>query len=138
MQVRAHRPVGEVEPFADVPVRQTLGRQLRDLQLLRAQLRPRRGNGRRTRASRGARCRPRSSHRTGLPQRRPRCWPTCHGPNFDITALGDIGINDRYQFGAQLTGRIGCAWIAEWLRAKQAGDDTALRTAGDALRSSHD
>ena len=50
---------------------------------------------------------------------------------------GDLGTNDAYQFGAQVTGRVGCAWIAEWLRAKQAGDDAALRRASDALRSSH-
>jgi hypothetical protein len=36
-----------------------------------------------------------------------------------------------------VTGRVGCAWIAEWLRAERAGDDAALRRAGDALRSSH-
>jgi hypothetical protein len=49
-------------------------------------------------------------------------------PNFDIAAaLGDVGTNDAYQFGAQVTSRVGCAWIAEWLRAKQAGDDAALR-----------
>ena len=58
-------------------------------------------------------------------------------PNFDIAALGDVGTNDAYQFGAKVTGRVGCAWIAEWLRAKQAGDDAALQRAADALRSSH-
>ncbi|MFG2012775.1 hypothetical protein ACGFNF_27295 [Micromonospora sp. NPDC048868] len=58
-------------------------------------------------------------------------------PNFDPTALGDVGTNDSYQFGAQVTSRVGCAWIAEWLRAKRAGDDAALQRAGDALRSSH-
>lgn len=58
-------------------------------------------------------------------------------PNFDVAALKDLGTNDAYQFGAQVTGRVGCAWIAEWLRAKRAGDDAALRRAADALRSSH-
>ena len=58
-------------------------------------------------------------------------------PNFDIAALVDVGTNDAYQFGAEVTGRVGCAWIAEWLRAKQAGDDAALERAADALRSSH-
>ncbi|MGC5333630.1 hypothetical protein [Micromonospora sp. DT62] len=58
-------------------------------------------------------------------------------PNFDPTALGDVGTNDSYQFGAQVTSRVGCAWIAEWLRAKRVGDAAALQRAGDALRSSH-
>jgi hypothetical protein len=58
-------------------------------------------------------------------------------PNFDKAALRDLGTNDAYQFGAQVTSRIGCAWIAEWQRAKRAGDDAALRRAADALRSSH-
>jgi hypothetical protein len=59
-------------------------------------------------------------------------------PNFDAaSALSDAGVNDPYQFGAQVTGRVGCAWIAEWLRAKEAGDEAALKRAGEALRSSH-
>ncbi|MEU6074925.1 hypothetical protein [Micromonospora sp. NPDC047074] len=58
-------------------------------------------------------------------------------PDFDVAALVIVGPNDPYQFGAQVTSRIGCAWIAEWLRAKRAGDEAALRRAGDALRSSH-
>jgi hypothetical protein len=58
-------------------------------------------------------------------------------PGFDPADLGDLGTNDAYQFGAQVTGRVGCAWIAEWERAKLAGDDAALRRAADALRSSH-
>jgi hypothetical protein len=58
-------------------------------------------------------------------------------PNFDAAALDDVGTNDSYQFGAEVTSRVGCAWIAEWLRAKRAGDDAALQRAGDALRSSH-
>ncbi|WP_262284314.1 hypothetical protein [Micromonospora sp. MA102] len=58
-------------------------------------------------------------------------------PDFDKAALAGLGTNDAYQFGAQVTSRIGCAWIAEWQRAKRAGDDAALRRAADALRSSH-
>ncbi|MDH6466409.1 hypothetical protein M2302_006617 [Micromonospora sp. A200] len=58
-------------------------------------------------------------------------------PGFDTTTLGDLGTNDAYQFGAKVTSRVGCGWIAEWLRAKKAGDDAALRRAADALRSSH-
>ncbi|MFF4878895.1 hypothetical protein [Micromonospora sp. NPDC000668] len=58
-------------------------------------------------------------------------------PGFDTAALTGLGTNDAYQFGAALTSRVGCGWIAEWLRAKQAGDAAALQRAADALRSSH-
>ncbi|WP_433286673.1 hypothetical protein [Micromonospora sp. CA-244673] len=58
-------------------------------------------------------------------------------PKFDKAALRDLGTNDAYQFGAQVTSRVGCAWIAEWQRARRAGDDAAVRRAVDALRSSH-
>ncbi|KAB1916098.1 hypothetical protein [Micromonospora sp. AMSO31t] len=58
-------------------------------------------------------------------------------PDFDRAALAGLGTNDAYQFGAQVTSRVGCGWIAEWQRAKRAGDDAALRRAADALRSSH-
>ncbi|MGY0003955.1 hypothetical protein [Micromonospora sp. I033] len=58
-------------------------------------------------------------------------------PNFDPATLRDVGTNDPYQFRARVLSRVGCAWIAEWERATRAGDDAALRRAGDALRSSH-
>ncbi|WP_089154762.1 hypothetical protein [Micromonospora sp. NBS 11-29] len=58
-------------------------------------------------------------------------------PGFDPTALDDIGANDPYQFGAAVTGRVGCAWAAEWVRAQQAGDHVALQRATEAFRSSH-
>lgn len=58
-------------------------------------------------------------------------------PGFDVAALKGFGTNDPYQFGAQVTGRVACAWIAEWRRAEQAGDDPARQKATDALRGSH-
>ncbi|WP_406069628.1 hypothetical protein [Micromonospora sp. NBC_01638] len=58
-------------------------------------------------------------------------------PAFDVAALADVGVNDPYQFGVAVTSRVGCAWIAQWQRAKASGDDAAVRRAGDALRSSH-
>lgn len=58
-------------------------------------------------------------------------------PNFDQAALAGLGTNDAYQFGAGVTAKVGCGWIAEWLRADRAGDDAARRRAADALRSSH-
>ncbi len=59
-------------------------------------------------------------------------------PGFDTVALNDIGTNDPYQFGARVTSRVGCGWIAERLRAKNAGDTAALQRAADALRGSHE
>ncbi|PWR06816.1 hypothetical protein DKT68_21130 [Micromonospora acroterricola] len=58
-------------------------------------------------------------------------------PGFDTAALGTLGTNDAYQFGARVTSRVGCGWIVEWQRAKQAGDAAAVRRAADALRGSH-
>jgi hypothetical protein len=37
-------------------------------------------------------------------------------PGFDVNALEAVGVNDPYQFAAEATGRVGCAWIAEWIR----------------------
>ncbi len=58
-------------------------------------------------------------------------------PNFDTDALLGFGTNDPYQFGAQVTGKVGCAWIAEWERADKAGDKAARKRAEQAMRSSH-
>jgi hypothetical protein len=59
-------------------------------------------------------------------------------PGFDPAALNDLGTNDAYQFGAEVTSLVGCGWITEWQRAKKAGDAAALQRAADALRGSHD
>jgi hypothetical protein len=58
-------------------------------------------------------------------------------PRFDDGALSALGTNDHYQFGAGVTGLVGCGWIAEWNRAKKSGDEAAAQRAGDALRGSH-
>jgi hypothetical protein len=58
-------------------------------------------------------------------------------PGFNLASLKDLGTNDAYQFGAGATGRVGCGWIAEWKRAKQAGDHAAQLRAEAALRGSH-
>jgi hypothetical protein len=58
-------------------------------------------------------------------------------PGFDGAALDTLGTNDRYQFGAKVTSRVGCAWIAEWRRADKAGDTTSRKQAARALESSH-
>jgi hypothetical protein len=58
-------------------------------------------------------------------------------PGFDIATVDLGGASDPYQFGAQVTGKVGCGWIAEWQRAKQAGDKGAEQRAVRALVGSH-
>ncbi|WP_433554491.1 hypothetical protein ACQP08_16160 [Micromonospora zamorensis] len=58
-------------------------------------------------------------------------------PGFDMAALEEIGVSDSYQFGAGVTSRVGCGWIAEWQRARASGDEAGVRRAVEALRSSH-
>jgi hypothetical protein len=58
-------------------------------------------------------------------------------PGFDTATVLNGGANDPYQFGATVTGPIGCAWIAEWRRADKAGDTAARDRATAALRGSH-
>lgn len=58
-------------------------------------------------------------------------------PGFDVKKIKFEGANDPYQFGARVTSEIGCRWIAEWDRAKKAGDTTAMNRAADAMKSSH-
>lgn len=58
-------------------------------------------------------------------------------PNFDTGTLLTLGTNDQYQFGAEVTSKIGCAWIAEFERAGKAGDKAARSRAQQAMRSSH-
>ncbi|WIM99542.1 hypothetical protein ACTOB_003200 [Actinoplanes oblitus] len=58
-------------------------------------------------------------------------------PGFDKSVLTKLGTNDRYQFGAGVTGKVGCAWIAEWQRAGKAGDSAARSKAEAAMRGSH-
>jgi hypothetical protein len=58
-------------------------------------------------------------------------------PGFDVHTLNNLGIDDPYQFAADVTGKIGCGWIAEWERAKRAGDKTAVARATEAMRGSH-
>ncbi|GAA4934999.1 hypothetical protein [Actinoplanes utahensis] len=57
-------------------------------------------------------------------------------PGFDVAAVRVDGANDAYQFGAEVTGRVTCAWIGEWIRADKAGDAAATGRAAEALRSS--
>ncbi|GIF25557.1 hypothetical protein BJ973_003834 [Actinoplanes tereljensis] len=58
-------------------------------------------------------------------------------PKFDKAKLAGLGVNDPYQFTAGVTSAVGCGWIEEFLRAKTAGDQAAMKKATDALSSSH-
>ncbi|MDG4839225.1 hypothetical protein O7631_22120 [Micromonospora sp. WMMD967] len=58
-------------------------------------------------------------------------------PGFDVAALEEIGVSDSYYFGAAVTSRVGCGWIAEWQRARASGDEAGVGRAVEALRSSH-
>lgn len=59
-------------------------------------------------------------------------------PGFDTGALRSLGTNDAYQFRAAVITQVGCGWIAEARRARQAGDNAAYQRAGEAMHSSHD
>ena len=58
-------------------------------------------------------------------------------PGFDVNAQTDLGVNDRYQFGAQVISRVGCGWINEGIRADKVDDRAAYKRAVEALSSSH-
>ena len=57
-------------------------------------------------------------------------------PGFDKSALTKLGTNDRYQFAAQITGRVGCGWVREFRRATEAGDTAARQRASEAMGGS--
>lgn len=44
--------------------------------------------------------------------------------------------SDRYQLGAQVTSAVACAWIEQWVEARESGDERAAREAVDAMASS--
>jgi hypothetical protein len=58
---------------------------------------------------------------------------------FDVSALeqGSGKVRDHYQLGAEVTGAVACAWIGQWVDAKRAGDDSAVREAAGAMATSH-
>ena len=56
---------------------------------------------------------------------------------LDLAALkSKPGIRDRYQLGAEVTGEIACAWIAQWLEANEAGNEGRAREAAEAMGTS--
>lgn len=57
---------------------------------------------------------------------------------FDVAALEDGPLRDRYQLGAEVAGGVACAWIERWIDAVESGDQPAAAAASDALATSHD
>lgn len=57
-------------------------------------------------------------------------------PGFDLGSVAGGVALDSYQYGAKVTGAVTCGWIAEWDRARRAGDDAAAQRAADALGTS--
>lgn len=55
-------------------------------------------------------------------------------PGLSKADLSGLGVNERYNFGARVTGEVACGWIGEWVRARDARDDAATARALDALR----
>jgi hypothetical protein len=51
-------------------------------------------------------------------------------PGFDAAKIrGGRLVHDRYQLGAAVTGTVACMWIADWNRARVAGDTAMIRRA---------
>lgn len=58
---------------------------------------------------------------------------------FDTESLTDgETVSDRYQLGADVTARVACAWIEQWVDATASGDAAAATQAVDAMATSHD
>ncbi|MGZ4324553.1 MAG: hypothetical protein ACXVV5_21075 [Solirubrobacteraceae bacterium] len=55
-------------------------------------------------------------------------------PGFNVAQIpGSKLIKDRYQLGAAVTGTVACAWVADWARARAAGDSSTVNTAVAAM-----
>ena len=55
-------------------------------------------------------------------------------PGFTVAQIpGSNLIKDRYQLGAAVTGTVACMWVADWARARAAGDTAAVNTAVAAM-----
>jgi hypothetical protein len=51
-------------------------------------------------------------------------------PGFDAARIrGAALVHDRYQLGAAVTGTVACMWIADWNRARTAGDPATVNRA---------
>jgi hypothetical protein len=57
-------------------------------------------------------------------------------PDVDVAALkGARTVNNRYQVGAQVTGAVACAWIEQWLDAREKDDGARAREAVEAMKT---
>jgi hypothetical protein len=51
-------------------------------------------------------------------------------PGFDASRIrGSRLVQNRYDLGAAVTGTVACMWIADWNRARHAGDRATVRRA---------
>jgi hypothetical protein len=52
-------------------------------------------------------------------------------PGFDAARIHGVRllVHDRYQLGAAVTGTVACMWIADWNRARRAGDRAMVKRA---------
>jgi hypothetical protein len=58
-------------------------------------------------------------------------------PGFSAARIrGERLVHDRYQLGAAVTGTVACMWIADWNRARAAGDKAMVRRAIAAMATS--
>lgn len=58
-------------------------------------------------------------------------------PSVDIDELKTLHtVSDRYQVGAQVTGAVACAWIKQWVNARENDNDAAAQEASDAMATS--
>jgi hypothetical protein len=57
-------------------------------------------------------------------------------PGFDAARIRGVHlVHDRYQLGAAVTGTVACLWIADWNRARAAGDQATVSRAIAAMAS---
>jgi hypothetical protein len=55
-------------------------------------------------------------------------------PGFDAARIRGVNlVHDRYQLGAAVTGTVACMWIADWNRARTAGDTASVSRAVAAM-----
>jgi len=57
---------------------------------------------------------------------------------FDTTRFEQIGTSDRYQFIAQVSGAVACAWLDRWFTGAETGDAAMQSEAAAALATSED
>ena len=76
--------------------------------------------------------------RPGVVQRMLADVPVPDG--FDASALetAEVSARDTYHLGAEVTGRVACAWVAQWSDGRAAGDAAAVEEAVAAMGTARD